>query len=341
MANEKFYCFYHNDMDGKAAGYCVYKHLTDLGYKIYPNSFQKHAHGDAWKTNFIDKNTTVFIVDLGFTGLTFHVLLNMCKLAKEVIWIDHHQSSIDLCDKKSACLSTIDNLTIFVHNSACGALLAYAWAKTTPYNAWHFIGCGNNRKVMWNIKYLAVSTYSQNAFTNIEIPLWLNLIDDYDRWCSRMKASNNFILGCDTMNTALIIKEDNGIKFNLKFWESLSNPSVVTKITQKGYSIKEYLNARYKRELVNAFEYTLADGTVILCKNGSGNSWCFQDEVLHYPAVCLFSFNGKNGLWIHSVYSHESSKFDCAAFCEQYGGGGHKHAAGFQIKEPVFVPKLN
>ena len=83
------------------------------------------------------------------------------------------------------------------------------------------------------------------------------------------------------------------------------------------------------------------EGTRFLCKNSTGNSWNFDDtdKSNSYSAYILFEYDGKNGLWLYSVYSDDNSDFDCSKFCELFGGGGHFHASGFSSKELIFFSK--
>ena len=250
----------------------------------------------------------------------------------------------------------LPNLCKFLSNNGSGALLTYAFTQaiTLIYD----LANEYDENAFDNIrKYYSDGTVLFNFddkcfhvdFTNTtgemadfsSIPKWLDYVDDYDRWQKRyVPNTDNLVLGIETANTGFATKIDEEIVFNDDFWKKFMTNECIDNYISIGTYIKAYMDSRHRKELRNCFEYTLDDGTTILCKNGYGNSWNFMDEIKKYPAVCLFSFDGKNGIWYHSVYSDAESDFDCAKFCQQFGGGGHKHAAGFMNKKAIFVPEF-
>jgi oligoribonuclease NrnB/cAMP/cGMP phosphodiesterase (DHH superfamily) len=88
MNKTRTVCFYHgSDLDGKAsASICLRK---------YPGSYLRPINygfkSFDWKD--IDENTRVIVVDFCFEPWT--MMEKMIKKAKDFIWIDHHQTSLD------------------------------------------------------------------------------------------------------------------------------------------------------------------------------------------------------------------------------------------------------
>lgn len=85
-------CFYHNDLDGRCAGAIVAQ---------YENNYNK---GDFFEVDYVMKlpldviqeNEKVYFVDYSFKKDTVWQLEEILKKTKNVIWIDHHTSSINL-----------------------------------------------------------------------------------------------------------------------------------------------------------------------------------------------------------------------------------------------------
>ena len=85
-------CFYHNDLDGKCAGSIVAQ---------YENNYNKE---DFFEVDYImqlplDKikeNEKVYFVDYSFKKDTVWQLEEILKKTKNIIWIDHHTSSLKL-----------------------------------------------------------------------------------------------------------------------------------------------------------------------------------------------------------------------------------------------------
>ena len=336
----KQYCFFHSDLDGKSAAWIVHDFISRLGEIDSPVNYQRHNYADPWKLGSLDNSTTAFIVDLSFTESTYDKLLEICSICKEVIWIDHHKSSVDLLEAHPE-INEIKNLAIFVNSNACGALLTYTYLTYVTHYLQDFnapFGKGNITDVLFDYDHPQPAVYVHGQEFVFSIPCWLYIVDDHDRWQKRDQRTDKFVLGIDTVNSSLAYKrEDGAIVFNTEFWEPVVRSDIMGYV-RKGEIISDYINTKYRKELSRCFEYTLPDGTIILCKNGSGNSNAFQEEINNYAAVVLFSYDGKNNTWYHTVYSSAESTFDCAKFCEQYGGGGHMHAAGFNIDTPVFCP---
>lgn len=344
-------CYHHNDMDGKAAGYCVHKFKPAM-IEDSPKSYYQCTYEDK-----LDKHTDkddVFIVDLSISDATYPMLLEVCKTARTVTWIDHHATSIDIVGKHKDELQDISNLTYFVSKCACGAALTYAFFQIPPKELMAIRKTNENEIYDIDASYdtnngkgvisIVTSKVNKKNTTEAEwydykiiLPQWLYHIDDYDCWKKIDPNTDLFILGCDARDTSLSTYNPR-IRtrvFN-KFWGELSTDSnIIIECIAEGKATDKYIHSRYHRELRNTFEWEY-QGTKFLCKNGNGNSWNFCELIEKYPAVILFNYSGKDGKWIYSVYSDEKSDFDCKKFCEQFGGGGHLHASGFSTKNLIF-----
>ena len=54
-----------------------------------------------------------------------------------------------------------------------------------------------------------------------------------------------------------------------------------------------------------------------------------------YDGACCFHYDGKTNLWRFSLYN-DNGEVDCSKIAKQYGGGGHKGAAGFVLSPDDF-----
>ena len=95
-------CFYHaSDMDGWCSAAIVAKYTNNYNKEDYIGidyNSRKMANIDI---STIGDKETIYISDLSFTDETIHVLdalIRKCG-SDNIIWNDHHKSSIDLCNK--------------------------------------------------------------------------------------------------------------------------------------------------------------------------------------------------------------------------------------------------
>lgn len=328
------------------------------------NGVQKEEFGRGFS------GTICFVVDLSFTEKTYPQLLELCNKASMVVWIDHHKSSKDLLDSVDI-MDFPKNLIAIVNTSLSATLLCYGISFVSPFKLIELAGIHPNVGTVeyhYDTGCLGTDTISigldggnmifhshpiidnepNDACNNIElsctkvishrVPIGLMFIDDHDRWQNEMLNSDEFFLGMNSEVSSFIVSNSNLIDYN-QLYSNILNPDFVKEKIADGAIIKKYLFNRYSRELKNKFIVTVTiDGTEynICCMNSRGNSWVFQEDYNNYDAVCVFSYSGESKKWIHNIYS-SNTDFDCAKFAEQYGGGGHKGAAGFISETPVFI----
>lgn len=346
-------CYHHNDLDGKAAGFLVHK-MKPEGLEDHPQNYYSVGYDD--KLNKHTLKDDVVIVDISISEETYPMLMEICKTAKTVTWIDHHKTSLEVIDKHLDELQNTRNLTYFVSDCACGAVLTYVYFSLPKGDLQNIRSISDKEYYKIDAKFI-LNPYSEDNDINIiltryqknneseasvyqyeyTIPTWLSYIDDYDCWKKNYTDTEAIFLGLESQNTDLVIGKEIPI-FNDGFWEELysDEEDVLEDAHESGSAIEQYLNARYARELADTFEWTF-QGTKFLCKNGTGNSWNFCDKIRRYAAVILYNYAGSSGKWEYSVYSDESSKFDCSEFCKQFGGGGHFHASGFSTDHDIFT----
>lgn len=322
-------CYHHNDMDGRGAGYLVLSRFFKKDFKEAVGNFVEMDYNTPFDLEKC-KGKKVFVVDIAFTRATIVKLLEICKVATKVIWIDHHQSSLDIIDDPEIKeeLSKRRNLNYLVSNAGSGTLLTRLYLSSDIHKEYvQYSGFEIESVDYTSLMYFIKDGRKHSA----HIPSWIKFIDDYDRWQKKIPQSEYFILGCQSENTGLFKNNDLNT-----FWLKLSADGVVLDYVAKGKTIMSYIKTKYNEELSEAFEYTI-DGITFLCMNSRGNSYVFGDKIEDYPGVILYSYNGNIKKYDYSVYSRKNYGIDCKAFCEKYyGGGGHYHAAGFSTDKLIF-----
>jgi hypothetical protein len=351
--------YHHNDMDGKSAGYLVHtmkpKTIPDTPYSYvmmtYEDEFNKHTMRD-----------DVFIVDLSISEKTYPRLLEVCRTARTVTWIDHHESSVEVISKHKDELQSIKNLTYFISKAACGAALTYAYfsipqqdlkrIRQTNFDEEYEISANYTHEHISNkyTGYINVMLTKRNKKDasdavwfdhKVKLPQWLFYVDDFDCWKLICKDTEYFKFGVETEDSAVVkYNKNNDTKyFNTKFWNIFNdNDAICNRFLTIGKSVSDFEHSENFRNLRHTFVWEY-DGTQFICLNTTKkSSMSFECLMTKYPAAIAFSYSGATGTWSYSVYADAAtSKFNCQKFAEKFGGGGHIGAAGFVTKKLIFT----
>lgn len=311
----KIHIYHHNDHDGIVSAGVLYNFLLDRDvYRTEDISFYMIDYNKLLNFDHInfEKLDQVYFLDYSFSNkyniAQLEKLLNRRLRKDDVVWIDHHLSSMDLFNNYD--IEGVRN------TSLCGA-------------AWTYVYCHG-----WIGQYDDI-TKERNISTSFhndpKIPMFLKYIDDYDCWKKLYKHTNDFHYGLtisdptDETISRLLVTDDGII-------------GAIENVAFKGKDIQEYLNFENKEYHINmyGFEYVLPEehgGLRCFCINRKGNSLMFGDKIKEYDAVIPFYFN--NGKWTYSIYTNKD-EINCEEVAKSYGGGGHKGAAGW-VGDFIFV----
>ena len=161
MEDKKILCYHHNDMDGRSAGAVVAHYF---GIEDGANFHEVNYDGNLPDIENAKDFDQVIFVDYSFTEKTCNVLKDLIKKEVNIIWIDHHDSSVRLIKDHPEF-----KLPGIVKNGISGAALAYMYFFDTTYD---------------------------------EIPYFLILVSDYDCWILKLDPlSSYFKLGIDMVDS--------------------------------------------------------------------------------------------------------------------------------------------
>lgn len=293
------YIIHHNDLDGRGAGAIIYD-----TYRYTPDQVKTFEVDYRVFPNIVDEvasDSLVYIVDYSFTEDTVDKLIELCKKCTGVVWLDHHKSSAELL--KTDYIKDIDNYCFHycIDQSKSGTYLA--WEYTNP--------------------------------NTLYIPNWVRYIDDYDRFCGELKPESLlFKYGMDVEDTSL----QSGVWFRLL--HKSKNPMNIYNdyaddIISNGRKIELYNKIQDKFYLETYGFTSVIEGHECLVLNKRCNSLAFGEEFEKVPCVVSMVFDG--ALYTYSVFSSMNSDVNCESIARKYQGGGHQHAAGFQISENIFA----
>lgn len=338
-----YICYHHNDMDGKAAGNEVYKHLTRSGIKCFPSMFIMRGYDEPFKESDYN-NKTVFIVDLSFTKESIKKLFTICEGASSVTWIDHHLSSKECIedDEIRKKLNNYANLTYIVNTNACGALLSYLYFN----NILDFGNFKSEDSIDFEINYnslgqiVVVNPDADSKLT--EIPKYMKLVDSWDRWIyGNDKDPVFFNFGTQVHNTALFAYLDRSATektYNHRFWRAIESETYINKILTEGNTIKKYFDRQSGINVSRrSYECNIEGHKALVMNSEAGSSMAFGNKIKDYDLVCIWRYNGQSGRYEYSLYS-DKENVNCAAIATKLepSGGGHPGAAGFSLDRLIF-----
>lgn len=320
MSTDKIYVYHHNDHDGIVAAGIVYKRYKNPinAHKIIFNMIDYNVLLNFDHIDF-EKGDKVFFLDYSFSNKDnieeFKKLLNRRITGKEVVWIDHHKTSIE------GDLNNFYQIPGIRRMGLCGAAWTYLYLYFEEFR---------------NIDLESRDDFPEFFHSSKVVPGFLKYIDDYDCWKHLYSATNDFHYG-------LTISDPTDDLISILLSTSMELELVVAKyiddIIKQGKVTQKYLNFENKEYHVEmyGFEYTLPEehgGYKCFCMNRKGNSLMFGDKINEYDAVIPFYFDGKR--WSYSMFSNKDH-IDCSEVAKSYGGGGHKGAAGWTSETLLLV----
>lgn len=304
----------------------------------------------------VPENRIVFITDYSFTEDTIHILYEIAEKSRFVVWTDHHKTSMwfkkqpveDIHYKIIAILydgssSTMTSWYISKFLEIYLVINNYSYISELRLTEalWAFIDnlTDTPRKVAEDIadiyekgsKANLISVFARAGLADIEPPMYIKLIDDYDIWKHEYDTTLPFHYGLDMFN--------HGVYVNLIRDDLHGSDRTMLDIFEEGDVIERYINIQNeeistKYSFVRRFFYDEEHGMVdILCVNGRGNSFVFGDKFDKYPFCLLYHFDGD--VWKYSIYCHKKyleQGYDASIIAKDYGGGGHAGASGFSTK---------
>lgn len=230
------------------------------------------------------------------------------NLSKEIIWIDHHISAIN--DNNNLVWKGLQDTKF----AACELTWKYFFPNKQMPEIVRLLGrydCFGHKGTSEEQKVLEFQYGARQC------------INDYESAYQRLKKS---ILDTQKGNT---LEVENAIHLT-------------------GISIYKYLCTEAKQTYKNGFEIKLVEEiTDAIGKNIVNRKFiCINKERFNpinfginyhkdgYDGCACFHY--ANGMYNFSLYN-DNGKVDCSAIAKQFGGGGHKGAAGFTCDNNTFL----
>jgi oligoribonuclease NrnB/cAMP/cGMP phosphodiesterase (DHH superfamily) len=289
-------CFYHNDADGRCAGFWV--HLSaGLNDRYSDHDFIEMAYGKPFLVNSIRKDEQVYIVDYSISP---DEMIQLLDITKNVTWIDHHKTAIEKYQDFEHEIRGVR------YDGVAGCMLTYCYLH-------HMTDRGSG-----DIKTFDISMTK-------DAPKFTKLIADWDVW--------KFEFGNDTRH---FITAFNAYDFEpeSKLWHefirlSCSPGAACADFIQQGITMTTYRDGWARDYMKLGFGVDFEGAKCFAVNLGRCNSEYFKSLPAGiYDVLMPFVFDGNQ--YTVSLYS---TTIDVSEIAKKYGGGGHKGAAGFQCRE--------
>lgn len=280
-----------------------------------------------WAT---DESFTLYIMDLpvdrvlGLDKATSH---SVFAIAPNIVWIDHHKSSIEShatdipgyrIDGVAACRLTWQWFTHFEH-----------LVKSGYHNPNH------------NISQSDLPKKEDYAARKVEEPIAVRLAGEYDIWDKRDPRAELFQHGlrsrhlsesCWELLLSDFMPEQDGKK--------CAGQIMVEALLDAGEAL-QYAHTQENASIIRDYGFTVEfEGLKFLCCNHARfNSHLFTAGIKpEHDALLGFNWNGQKGVWRISLYhapGHE--QHDLSLIATKYKGGGHRGACGFELRQLPFL----
>ncbi|KAF5080384.1 hypothetical protein DSECCO2_120260 [anaerobic digester metagenome] len=320
----KTVCIYHSiDLDGWMSAAIVKRWFKGRGVKQHIQrlnddlDFIGYNHGQPIPD--LSEYDRVIMCDISFK-LTIgneidkiNPMFNLIdKLKDNFIWIDHH-------------ISAINDIT--------------AYSDEYDYdNCWP-IG-------LRDTKYAACELTWKYFFPNEPMPEIVRLLGMYDSFRHKGTSEETKVLEFQYGARSVISNYDEAYR---ELCDNIYCENTELGIWNKGKAIYSYLCTEAKQTYANGFvikfeedkEYRTGRVYEFICINNERFNPINFGIDYHkdgYDGCACFHY--ADGVYNFSVYN-DNGNVDCSAIAKQFGGGGHKGAAGFRLNVEQFNKLIN
>ena len=313
----KIICIYHSiDLDGWMSA-AIVKHWHMNYLNSISNTISKVDTLDFIGYNYgqpipdLSEYNKVIMCDISFPmEEMYDVLVN--RIGNNLIWIDHHISAIKNFD---------------TWNQSYGNQYLEGLRDT------NFAAC----ELTW--KYF---------FPNETMPEIIRLLGMYDSFRHKRTDEETKVLEFQYGARMVINNYEKAYEFLLA--NINHGNSVCESLHIDGAAIYRYLCTEAKQAYKNGFEIILERKDIDFSSNTSYTIHpkykfiCINKERFNpinfgidyhkdgYDGAACFHYDGDRQVWAFSLYN-DNGKVDCSQIAKQFGGGGHKGAAGFILKD--------
>jgi oligoribonuclease NrnB/cAMP/cGMP phosphodiesterase (DHH superfamily) len=321
---------FHNDLDGYASAaqvflYYFMKYKNMSIYNKYTTGIFKYLLEDSkimesinydYEIDFssIKKDTIFWILDYSFSNPDH--ILQLEKLAERcekdniaIYWIDHHKTSLDLINPTFIEEHpAFRNINIYLTNKSAACVAVYDYFHE-PFEE--------------EIKEIINCRCKINTSSIILTHLW----DTFD--IGEQVLRFKYGMEMSDINPSTV----NGIIT----WKDLliTGHINIKDMIEKGTPIRNAIHDYHNYQLRDIYEVEFEGHRIFIMNTTEHNSLVFEEKFDDPDALyCVWSFNGRK--FIYSLYSTKLSNISCEAIAKKYSGGGHPHAAGFQLDTFLF-----
>lgn len=354
--------YYHNDMDGMCSRVIMEKYIDEHfasgnivnngeNTKVIESYELKHDEHDMKNIAEITGNEALVIfVDYSFSENTLEVFKEIVRRTnggKRLLWIDHHDSSIDFVNRHILCCTNPEETikmpirNFIISKSGSGAYLAWAL-----YQSYRFLNLAVHHQSLSHY-YEVSDMYDMLQY----VPPMVRYVSDYDTFEHRLPDTDYFKLGYDHEKDKYLFMcklfnfsgEWDANEEREKYPDKWIVYNLCEQTIETGKTIMDYITAENETVIkVQGYESCIKDlktgqmELVYVC-NRFSNSWVFGDLYNKYRYVIVYYFDGAE--YKYSIFSNLKIFKDtnCQKYAEQFGGGGHKGAAGWRSGELMFL----
>ena len=289
------YLFHHYDLDGYVGGSIAMASHPDFRPVCC-------SYDDRMKPlDVVRPGDDVMVVDYSFLPEEMVWMKENCG---SFIWIDHHVSAIRLAEENG--YSDVFGMRNVHHSGA-----ELAWMAL-------FQGIPLHRFVRMVGEYDTFRNHDGPEFMRDVVPFFYGTQTLMKERLNPANMPDNVMSayseGQDVLNESLDVLAD--------------------ACMAAGRTIAKYNRERYAAENEEAAYVRDMFGLRCLCMNVTGHGGSLQLELpgTYDPAkhdmMITYCYNGRTGKWSYGFYSDGHPEVDCSAIAAQFGGGGHRGAAG-------------
>lgn len=329
----KVLIIHHNDRDGIVSAAIIHNMIKNNYIGSYENVVIEFSEQNYTKSfdDILPKQYAcyydeVYVVDYSPSSdddIQWLIDVNNDEYVN-LIWIDHHASSIKAEEKRPELANIVDGIRI---DGISAAALCYL------YSIGFEEGLQNIKRAH---KSKVSPSFARKLLYEMNTPSCIIYTHCWDIWDHSKKSQTPIYFNYG--NRYDLQTWINRLKLDKVELETLT----ISDIDKGKENYDEIMKSNEKLCSDNGFETTLTvDGktyTVFALNKIAGSSMLFGDRIEKYDLVSVFWYSGPDKCFRYSIYSKMRNGVDTSVIAGLLGGGGHPHAAGFRSDEMIYKP---